>query len=88
MPVTVVVSFEVEEFTKFKAGFDSGQSRREQAGLHANVYQVVGNPNEAFVIGTTPSIEAFGAFFGDPAQQERMRNSGVTSPPDITFLEG
>ena len=44
-------------------------------------------PNNAWVIGTAPSKEAFTVLFSSTAQKERMINAGVISPPTVTLLE-
>lgn len=87
MSITVVVSFEVEGFDKFKSVFDTGRTARSEAGLEAEAYQNIDSPNNVWVIGTTTSREAFAAFFADPASQERLKNAGAISSPTITFLE-
>ena len=87
MSIKVIVSFEVEDFDKFKSGFDTGGNARTEAGITAEAFKNMDAPNNVWVIGTTPSNEAFTAFFSAPAAQERMRNAGVISPPTITLLE-
>ena len=87
MSIKVIVSFEVEDFDKFKSGFDTGGNARTEAGIAAEAFKNMDAPNNVLVIGTASSKEAFTAFFSAPAAQERMRNAGVISPPTITFLE-
>ena len=43
--------------------------------------------NNIVVIATAPSKEAFTKFFTAPAAQDRMKNAGISTPPNITFLE-
>ena len=87
MSIKVIVSFEVEDFDKFKSGFDTGGNARTEAGITAEAFKNMDAPNNVWVIGIAPSKEAFTAFFSAPAAQERMRNAGVISPPTITLLE-
>ena len=87
MSIKVIVSFEVEDFDKFKSGFDTGGNARTEAGIMLEAFKNMDAPNNVWVIGTAPSKEAFAAFFSAPAAQERMRNAGVISPPTITLLE-
>ena len=87
MSIKVIVSFEVEDFGKFKSGFDTGGNTRTEAGIMLEAFKNMDAPNNVWVIGTAPSKEAFTAFFSAPSAQERMKNAGVISPPTTTFLE-
>ena len=87
MSVKVLLSLEVEDFNKMKSVFDAAENARTEAGITAEAYSNMDAPNNAWVIGTVPSKEAFTAFFSSPAQKERMRNAGVISPPTVTLLE-
>lgn len=85
--VTVVIRLEVEDFDRWKVGFDAIEPIRSEAGLSAEAYRVAGAPKQVWVIGTAPSKEAFFSFFSTPEQQERMKAMGVLAPPEVTFLE-
>lgn len=87
MSVRVIVSFYVEDFSKFKTGFHTGAEARSEAGIEAEAYQNTDVPNNAWVILTAQSREDFNLFFSNPVTQERMRNVGIISDPTITFLE-
>lgn len=87
MSITVVVSFEVEDFDKFKSVFDTGRTARSEAGLEADAYKNIDAPNNVWIVGTVTSREAFAAFFADPASQERLKKAGAISSPNITLLE-
>ena len=87
MSIKAVISFEVESFDKIQSVFNAAENARTEAGIAAELYRNMDATNNAWVIATAPSREAFTAFFSSPAQQERMRNAGVISPPTITLLE-
>ena len=87
MSAKILLSLEVEDFNKMKSVFDAAENARTEAGITAEAYRNMDAPNNAWVISTTSSKEAFVAFFSSPSQKERMRNAGVISPPTITFLE-
>ena len=87
MSIKILISFEVRDFSEMKSVFDAAADARTEAGIAAEAYRNMDAPNNAWVIGTAPSKEAFTAFFSAPAAQERMRNAGVISPPTITLLE-
>ena len=87
MSVKVLLSLEVEDFNKLKSVFDAAENARTEAGIAAEAYRNMDAPNNAWVIATAPSKEAFAAFFSSPLQKERMRTAGVISPPTVTFLD-
>jgi len=75
MSVTVIVSLKVAEFSKWKAGFDAHAEDRAEAGLNAVAHQNIDDPNNAIVIVTAPSKEAFLAFFTRPETQKMQKNT-------------
>jgi ABC-type glycerol-3-phosphate transport system substrate-binding protein len=86
MSVTVIVSLKVAEFSKWKAGFDAHAEDRAEAGLNAVAHQNIDDPNNAIVIVTAPSKEAFLAFFTRPETQKMQKKAGVLGPPEIKFI--
>ncbi len=86
MSVTVIVSLKVAEFSKWKAGFDAHAEDRAEAGLNALAHQNIDDPNNAIVIVTAPSKEAFLAFFTRPETQKMQKKAGVLGPPEIKFI--
>ena len=86
MSVTVIVSLKVAEFSKWKAGFDAHAEDRAEAGLNAVAHQNIDDPNNAIVIVTAPSKEAFLAFFTRPETQEMQKKAGVLGSPEIKFI--
>ena len=86
MSVTVIVSLKVAEFSKWKAGFDAHAEDRAEAGLNALAHQNIDDPNNAIVIGTAPSKEAFIGFFTSPEMQAVQKDAGVLGPPDLKFM--
>jgi len=87
MNVKVIVSFEVEDWGHFKEKFDSFEPFRTEAGITANAHKQVGTADTVFIIGDAPSIEAFQAFSGSDAQEERMTSAGVKSAANVVVLE-
>ncbi len=86
MSVTVIVSLKVAEFSKWKAGFDAHAEDRAETGLNALANQNIEDPNNAIVIVTAPSKEAFLAFFTRPETQKMQKKAGVLGPPEIKFI--
>lgn len=87
MNVTVVIFFKVQDLDKFKSVFAATEQFRSEAGIKADCYKNLGDPKGVVVIGTAPSKETFVSFISSPAQQERMKNAGVTEAPSVTFIQ-
>ena len=87
MSVTIVLSFRVEEFDRWKTVFDSVQGKREEAGIHATAYKEQDDGNSVHVIGTAPSKDAFLTFFSNPEMQAKVREAGSLGSPEIKFLD-
>ena len=86
MSVTIVVSLNVADFDRWKAGFDSNANTRSEAGINAAAHQNVDDPNNAIVIGTAPSKEEFVAFITSAEMQAVQKDAGVLGPPDVKFM--
>jgi len=86
MSVTIVISLNVEDFDHWKAGFDAHAEDRAKAGLNAVAHQNIDDPNNAIVIGTAPSKEAFIGFFTSTEMQAVQKDAGVLGPPDLKFM--
>ena len=86
MSVTIVISLNVADFDHWKAGFDAHAEDRAEAGLNAVAHQNIDDPNNAIVIGTAPSKEAFIRFFTSPEMQAVQKDAGVLGPPDLKFM--
>ena len=85
--VTVILSHEVTNFSEWKAGFDSGESLRQQAGVKTiEVFNAVDNPNNVTVITEFPSAEAVQGFLANPNLKADMEKAGVIGAPDLKIL--
>ena len=88
MNVTVVIFFHKrQDVDKFKSVFAAAEKFRSEVGIKAAFYKNLGDPQGVVVIGTAPAKEAFVSFISSPAQQERMKNAGVTEAPSVTFIQ-
>ena len=87
MSIKILISFEVRDFSEMKSVFDAAADARTEAGIAAEAYRNMDAPNNVRIICTATSKEAFTAFFSAPAQQERMKNAGVTEAPSVTFIQ-
>ena len=87
MSITVHMNIQVKDFDDWKAVFDGAADGREKADIHATPYKELDDPNHVHVIATAPSKETFDRFFSQPELQQRIQDSGVSSPPEICFWE-
>ncbi|MGQ7947099.1 hypothetical protein [Flavobacterium sp. WC2509] len=87
MATTIINSHKVENFTKWKQGFEAGATMREQAGIKIKgVYQSVDDENSITVISEVPNADVAKAIFLAPAMREAMEKNGVISTPEIRIL--
>jgi hypothetical protein len=87
MSITVTISVQVTDFDQWKIMFDSIESHRASANIHAKAYRKIDDPNCAYVIGTAPSKEIFFEFFTSPERQEIQDSGIIISQPEIAILE-
>ena len=87
MSITVIIPHEVEDFDRWKIGFDDHGSARAEAKMQAKVYRSADDPNYVYVIGTAESKEAFEDFASSPDLQEATKEAGVISQLEFTILE-
>ena len=88
MSITMLVTHQVEDLDKWKIGFDAHESVRTEAGIKATPYKEIGGgPNLVHIIGMVSYKEVFEEYFSRPKMQEVMKNAGLISKPEMTFLE-
>jgi 5-formaminoimidazole-4-carboxamide-1-beta-D-ribofuranosyl 5'-monophosphate synthetase len=78
MATTIINSQKVENFAKWKQGFEAGNAMREQAGIKIKgVYQSVDDGNSVTVISEVPNADMAKAIFSASTMKEAMEKSGV-----------
>ncbi len=88
MATYVLVRHQVEDYDKWKPGFDAhGAERQEMGSRGARVFRVEGSPNEQIVITEWPDSAAAHAFAELASLRAAMQNAGVVGRPDVYFLE-
>jgi hypothetical protein len=87
MATTIINSQKVENFAKWKQGFEAGKAMREKAGITIKgVYQSVDDENSITIISEVPNPDMAMAIMSAPAMKEAMEKSGVISAPEIKIL--
>jgi heme-degrading monooxygenase HmoA len=84
----LIVHHKIEDYDKWKAVFDEhGISRKEYGSKGARVLQSVDDPNEVVAITEWDNIDQARAFGQSPGLRDAMQRAGVTSVPDVYFLD-
>jgi heme-degrading monooxygenase HmoA len=85
----IYVRHNVEDYAKWKEGFDTHAAARQAAGAtdEAYVMRNVDDPNEITSILGWSDLEKAKAFTQSASLKEAMQKAGVTGPPEVRFLE-
>ncbi len=87
MATTVINSHKVENFAKWKQGFDAGADMRTQLGIKIKgVFQSEDDENYVTIISEMPSKEVALAVLSSPELKAAGQKSGVISAPEIKIL--
>ena len=72
------VAFRVEDFEKWKAGYDESVGQRKAAGeVSYRVFRDVDDPNILTVVSVQENAERVQAFLDSPDLKERMKAAGI-----------
>lgn len=87
--IYIYVRQTVEDYGRWREGFDKHASARQAGGATDEVYvmQNVDDPNDITVILGWSDVEKARAFTQSPDLKEAMQKAGVTGPPEVRFLE-
>lgn len=87
MATTIINSHKVENFVKWKQGFDMGAAMRKELGIIIKgVFQSTEDENHVTVISEMPSVEIARAILSSPELKAAEQKSGVISTPEIKIL--
>ena len=87
MTTTIINSHKVENFTKWKEGFDAGANMRKELGIIIKgVFHSAEDENHVTVISEMPSPEIAKAILSSPELKAAGQKSGVISVPEIKML--
>lgn len=88
MATTIVNTHKVEDFTKWKQGFEAGADMRKELGIIIKgVFQSVEDENTVTVISEMASPETAKAILSSPELKAAGQKSGVISVPEIKILK-
>jgi hypothetical protein len=85
----IFIRHRVEDYARWREGYDKHTAARQAGGATGEAYVMrnVDDPNEITVILGWGDLEKARLFTQSASLKEAMRNSGVTGPSEIRFLE-
>ena len=84
---TLVVHMKVKEYPAFRMVFDNASSTRTRfGGTGHKVLQSPTDPNEITILSEWRTLEQAKVYADSKEIKEAMKNAGVISQPDLTFL--
>jgi hypothetical protein len=84
---TLLVHHKVQDYSTWRKIFDDDANRRKEYGSTGfQVFKSASDPNDLTVTIDYPSVESAKAFATSDTLKEKMKNGGVISQPEITFL--
>jgi len=85
----VIVRHTVADFATWKAGFDAHASAREAAGIVGYaINRSLDNPNLVIIYLQATSIDQLRAFAESASLKDAMKGAGVTSAPEMSYVQG
>lgn len=83
----LMIRHTVEDYDKWKPVFDEdAENRRSHGSQGGLLLRNADNPNEIVAFWEIDSLENAHQFVQTPELRERMQRAGVTSQPEITFM--
>ena len=82
------VGFKVEDYNRWKEGYDASIEQRKAAGeVSYQVFRNVDDPNTVTVLSVQESAEKVQAFMDSPDLQTRMEGAGITQMGQMLIVE-
>ncbi len=86
--VHITLSYGVEDYDKWRTGFNSHSEARKAAGCLSTTVHVSPDDRNSFTIAFEwDSKENFVKYSSNPELKEAMAKSGLTGPPTIKFWD-
>ena len=84
----VLVRFTVEDLAKWKPVFEEASGLRKNFGsMGVRAFSKADSPNEVVILGEYADKGKAMQMFQSQEFREATKRAGVTSPPDVTFLD-
>lgn len=87
--IYIYVRHRVEDYARWREGYDNHAAARQASGASDEAYVMrnIDDPNEITIILGWSDLEQARAFTQSASLKEAMQKAGVTSMPEIRFLE-
>lgn len=86
--VHVMITHSVEDFDRWRAAFNEAWPMREEAGeKSAQLFRNAASPNTVTGLFEWDNFENAQGYVKSARLKTAMQNAGVTSAPQITFLD-
>ena len=83
----LLVHHKVQDYSAWRKIFDEDDQRRKEYGSTGfQVFKSASDPNDLTVTIDWPSVDAAKAFAASDALKEKMKDAGVVSQPEMTFV--
>ena len=88
MVIHLHVGFKVEDYERWKEGYDASIEQRKAAGeISFQVFRNVDDPNTVTVLSGQESAERIQAFIDSPDLKARMKAAGITQMGQMLIIE-
>lgn len=86
--VTLMVRHTIADYATFRSAFDGHEAFRRANGASgvSQLYRDEGNPNQITAVLEWDNAENARRFASSPSLKEAMQAAGVTSAPEVHFL--
>ena len=82
------VGFKVEDYERWKEGYDKSIEQRKEAGeISFKVYRNTDDPNTVTVLSVQESAERIKAFIDSPDLRDRMKEAGIIQMGEMLIME-
>lgn len=87
--VYIYVRQAVEDYARWREGYDNHASARQAGGATGETYVMrdMDDPNEVTVLLGWRDLQSARAFTQSASLREAMQNAGVVGQPEVRFLE-
>ena len=83
----LLVHHKVQDYSAWRKSFDDhNKTRKEFGSTGFQVFRSASDPNDLTVIMDWSSVDKAKAFATSDSLKEAMKNAGVISQPEVTFL--
>jgi antibiotic biosynthesis monooxygenase (ABM) superfamily enzyme len=87
MPFSLI-KVNYKDYDEWKDVFNKAADERKGASAKGwRVFTTMGNRNEAWILMEIDDLAKFKAFMESPELQEKMKESGITGPPERYILQ-